>query len=208
MVVANRFYMLKDRNVGTITTAMTPPAAITESDVFDITNGCLQSAAFCDSGQTQTQAADALLAAKGWIMKLANVGEKTIASATTAAGNVIFNTNQPKQDTVTGTGQNVGANAANQCVSDLGTARQYGVSFQNGNSGDIFNSLPTQYVPSEGHGRFATFAGGGFLPTPVPVVVQIGGTYYQTVIAGVQTTNPGGLKLQSRLRTYWYRKTD
>jgi len=82
------------------------------------------------------------------------------------------------------------------------------VNFQNGNSGDIFNSLPTQYVPSEGHGRFATFAGGGFLPTPVPVVVQIGGTYYQTVIAGVQTTNPGGLKLQSRLRTYWYRKTD
>ena len=60
----------------------------------------------------------------------------------------------------------------------------------------------------EAGGRDAKFAGGGFLPTPVPVVVQIDGKYYQTVIAGVQTTNPGGLKLQSRLRTYWYRKTD
>ena len=63
-------------------------------------------------------------------------------------------------------------------------------------------------MPTAGLGRYATFAGGGFLPTPVPVVVQIGGKYYQTIIAGVQTTNPGGLKLQSRLRTYWYRKTD
>jgi len=213
MVVANRFYMFKDLNIGTITPAMmttpnTPPATLVEGDLFDVTNGCLQLASLCPSGVTQTAATTSLRNAKGWILKLDNVGEKTIASATTAAGSVIFNTNQPKQDTVTGTGQNVGANAANQCVSDLGTARQYGVSFQNGNSGDIFNSLPTQYVPSEGHGRFATFAGGGFLPTPVPVVVQIGGTYYQTVIAGVQTTNPGGLKLQSRLRSYWYRKTD
>jgi hypothetical protein len=46
------------------------------------------------------------------------------------------------------------------------------------------------------------------VPMPVPVVVQIDGKYYQTVIAGVQTTNPGGLKLQSRLRTYWYRRAD
>ena len=57
-------------------------------------------------------------------------------------------------------------------------------------------------------GRFATFAGGGFLPTPVPVVVQIGGKYYQSVISGVTTTNPGGLKLQTRVRTYWYKKVD
>jgi hypothetical protein len=37
--------------------------------------------------------------------------------------------------------------------------------------------------------------------------VQIDG-YYQTVCSGVQCTNPGGLKLQSRIRTYWYRKGD
>ena len=42
---------------------------------------------------------------------------------------------------------------------------------------------------------------------PVPVVVSIGGKFYQTVISGVQSTNPGGLTLQTRVRTYWYKKT-
>ncbi|HXR59177.1 MAG TPA: hypothetical protein VN747_07650, partial [Burkholderiales bacterium] len=65
-----------------------------------------------------------------------------------------------------------------------------------------------QYVPSAGGGRYALFAGGGFLPQPVPAVVQIGGKYYQTIISGVQATNPGGLSLQRRVRTYWYKKLD
>lgn len=214
MVVNNRFYMIRDVNTGTITPAMvasaSPPVTVAESNLYDITNGCLQQASLCPGGTTQAQAQTALNAASGWKFLFAptNIGEKTVSSATTAASTVIFNTNQPKEDTVTGTGTNVGANASNQCTSDLGTARQYGLNFQNGNSQNIFNALPTQYVPTAGLGRYATFAGGGFLPTPVPVVVQIGGKYYQTIIAGVQTTNPGGLKLQSRLRTYWYRKTD
>lgn len=210
MVVVNRFYMFKDRNIGNLATAdvtspNTPPATITDSasstDLFDVTNNCLQTAANCDTaaGQTQVTAQTALRAAKGWKLTLANLGEKTIATATTAAGSVIFNTNQPKQDTVTG-------QSSSACTSDLGTARQYGIDFQDATATNIFSSLPAQYV--EAGGRSAEFAGGGFLPTPVPVVVQIDGKYYQTVISGVQTTNPGGLKLQSRLRTYWYRKTD
>jgi len=209
MVVNNRFYMIRDLNTGTLAPSATV-TAITESNLFDITDGCLQQASLCPGGVTQAQAQASLDAAKGWKFLFAptNVGEKTVSSATTAASTVIFNTNQPKQDTVTGTGTNVGANAGNQCTSDLGTARQYGLNFQTGNSQNIFTALPTQYVPTAGLGRYATFAGGGFLPTPVPVVVQIGSKYYQTIIDGVQTTTPGGLKLQSRLRTYWYRKTD
>ncbi|HTM62417.1 MAG TPA: PilC/PilY family type IV pilus protein, partial [Burkholderiales bacterium] len=216
MVVNNRFYMIRDVNTGTlapadVTSPNSPPAVINETNLSDITSGCLQLATLCTSPfATQAQAQADLDSKLGWKFLFAptNVGEKTVSSATTAASTVIFNTNQPKQDTVTGDSQNVGANSGNQCTSDLGTARQYGLNFQNGNSQNIFNALPTQYVPTAGLGRYATFAGGGFLPTPVPVVVQIGGKYYQTVIAGVQTTNPGGLKLQSRLRTYWYRKTD
>ena len=142
----------------------------------------------------------------GWRLSLSTTGEKTIAPGTTAAGTVIFNTNEPKQDTVTGVAKNVGANSGNFCTSDLGTARQYGISFADGTATFIFNSLPAANVPAGG--RFATFAGGGFLPTPVPVVVQIGGKYYQSVISGVTTTNPGGLKLQTRVRTYWYKKVD
>ena len=215
-VVQNRFYMFKDRFTGTITPAMLLVAATTpvtigdnSTDLYDVTSNylCLQANSTCTTAQ-KTAASAALLGSNGWKLALSSTGEKTIAPATTAAGSVIFNTNEPKQDTVTGTAQNVGANAGNFCVSDLGTARQYGISFKDGTPTLIFNSLPQQYVPSSGGGRFATFAGGGFLPTPVPVVVQIGGKYYQSVISGVTTTNPGGLKLQTRVRTYWYKKVD
>ena len=213
-VVQNRFYMFKDRFTATITPAMllvtaTTPVTISDSstDLYDVTNNCLQSTTVCTSSQ-QTAAQASLLAASGWKLVLSTSGEKTIAPGTTAAGTVIFNTNEPKQDTVTGVSANVGSNSGNFCTSDLGTARQYGVSFKDGTATFIFNSLASQYVPSAGGGRYATFAGGGFLPTPVPVVVQIGGKYYQSVISGVTTTNPGGLKLQTRVRTYWYKKVD
>ena len=63
-------------------------------------------------------------------------------------------------------------------------------------------------MPSAGGGRFAVFAGGGFLPTPVPVVVKIEDKFYQSVISGVTTTNPGGLRLQTRIRIYWSKNVD
>ncbi len=210
--VSNRFYMFKDFNVGSLTTALvtspnTPPATITESNLFDVTNNCLQTASTCNTGagQTQASAAASLLAAKGWMLQMSSTGEKTIAPATTSAGTVIFNTNEPKQDTVTGTAKNVGPNAGNFCTSDLGTAKQYGLNYQTAVSANIYTALPANFQSTSG--RSATFAGGGFLPAPVPVVVSIGGKFYQTVISGVQATNPGGLSLQTRVRTYWYKKT-
>jgi type IV pilus assembly protein PilY1 len=124
-------------------------------------------------------------------------GEKTVAQATTAAGTVLFNTHEPTNDEDP---EEIGL-----CTSALGTARQYAVNFQDGTPTNVF-TLPSGEMSSDG--RSMEFKGGGYLPTPVPVVVQIDGKYYQTVVAGVQTTNPGGLKLQSRVRTYWYRKVD
>lgn len=204
-IVQNRFYMFKDRATASITTPLT--SAVLESDLYDATSNCLQSTANCagttdaDKLQAQADAKAALLAAKGWKLDLVGrrtgvnfLGEKTVAPATTAAGSVIFNTNEPVEENYTG-----------QC-SVLGTARQYGINYQDATATGIFNGLESRYVSSGGD--FATFGGGGFLPQPVPAVVQIGGKTYQTVIAGVQTTNPGGLKLQSRVRTYWYRKID
>lgn len=201
-LVTNRFYMIKDYNTGTIGSS-TSVSTITESNLYDATSNCLSTC----TGSALTDAQTALLGAKGWYMTLSNTGEKVIAPATTAAGAVIFNTNQPKQDTITGTAVNVGPNATgNYCVSDLGTARQYGLNFQDATGANLYVTQPSQNRSSDG--RSATFAGGGFLPQPVPVVVDIGGKYYQTVISGVQTTNPGGLSLQSRSRTYWYRRND
>ena len=203
-VVRNRFYMFKDRNTNTVTIEPSPQTPLTESDLFDATTNCLQDAAKCSgSGDqaTQADAQKALLDKSGWLLSLfgrrssgAYFGEKTVAPATTAAGTVIFNTHEPIEETQTGS------------CSVLGTARQYGLNFQNATAANIFNSLDPKFVSASG--GFATFAGGGFLPQPVPAVVKIGDKVYQTVIAGVQTTNPGGLKLQSRVRTYWYRKTD
>lgn len=211
--VSNRFYMFKDSNVSSLTKAgvtspNSPPTTITESNLFDVTNNCLQTASTCDtgSGQTQASATASLLAAKGWKLQLSSTGEKTIAPATTSAGTVIFNTNEPKQDTVSGTAVNVGPNAGNFCTSDLGSARQYGLNYQSAVASNIYTALPSQFQTTSG--RSATFAGGGFLPAPVPVVVSIGGKFYQTVISGVQATNPGGLTLQTRIRTYWYKKAN
>ncbi len=210
MVVHNRFYMFKDRNVASLTEAEvalgsqpTPPAGVivdtsSSTDLFDVTNNCLQDAANCDSGQTQDASRVELGLADGWKLDYSLTGEKTVAAATTAAGTVIFNTHEPKDD-----GFNDGPQGV--CTSSLGTARQYGLKYQDATAGDLFDGMPSQYV--SGDGRWAKFAGGGYLPTPVPVVVKIDG-YYQTICSGVQCTNPGGLKLQSRVRTYWYRKGD
>lgn len=201
-LVTNRFYMFKDFNTGTIGSSTTV-TAIAETDLFDATSNCLSTCT--DAALTAAQSS--LASSKGWYMTLSNAGEKVIAPATTAAGAVIFNTNQPKQDTITGTAVNVGPNATgNYCVSDLGTARQYGLNFKDATGANLYASQPTQNRSSDG--RSATFAGGGFLPQPVPVVVSIDGKFYQTVISGVQTTNPGGLSLQSRVRTYWYKRSD
>lgn len=211
MVVKNRFYMFKDRNTSTMTSSSTVPAAIVDTssstDLFDATSNCLQDATKCStSGDNAIETAQ-LRDRKGWKLDLANLGEKTVATATTAAGTVLFNTFEPKEDTVTGLAGNTGSNAStNFCTGNLGTARQYALNFENAKAADIFGSLPANFVP--GDHRFAFFAGGGFLPTPVPVLVKIGDKYFQSVISGVQTTDPGGLKLQSRVRTYWYRKTD
>ena len=205
-IVRNRFYMFKDKKTTSYTIAevplanqpTTPTGAIIDSasstHLADVTSNCLQTC----TGTALSAAQAELAAARGWKLSFGNAGEKVVSPATTAAGTVIFNTNEPKDDNVSGT--------TSICVSSLGTARQYGINFQNATANNIFSNLPAQYVPAGG--RFALFAGGGFLPTPVPVVVKIGDKYYQTIVAGVQTTNPGGLKLQSRLRTYWYRQIE
>ena len=40
------------------------------------------------------------------------------------------------------------------------------------------------------------------------MIVQIGTKKYQAVISGTSVQNPGGLTLEARIRTYWYRKIE
>ncbi|MDO8631272.1 MAG: PilC/PilY family type IV pilus protein, partial [Phycisphaerales bacterium] len=89
--ITNRFYMFKDRSTGLSITASGLP--ITESDLFDATNNCLQDSTVCNGDQKATASAN-LLSGKGWFVTLA-AGEKAVGTATTISGTTLFNTNQP-----------------------------------------------------------------------------------------------------------------
>jgi type IV pilus assembly protein PilY1 len=120
-------------------------------------------------------------------------GEKVVGGAVTLAGTTFFNTNQPSES--------AGGGA---CGSNLGIARQYQVSFEDATAVNDLNpggGLTTA-------DRSMVHAGGGYLPSPVPVVVQIDGQTVQAVISGVAVQQAPGATLQSRLRKYWYKEVE
>ena len=141
---------------------------------------------------TSADAEADLVAADGWYITLA-AGEKAVGSAVTLAGTTFFNTNQPSASAGGGS-----------CGSNLGIARQYQLSFTDGTAVNDLNpggGLTTA-------DRFMVHAGGGYLPSPVPVVVQIDGQTVQAVISGVAVQQAPGATLQSRLRKYWYKEVE
>jgi Tfp pilus tip-associated adhesin PilY1 len=201
--VINRMYMFKDygRSTSPVTgNASTVPAlspagtnpTLVEADLFDATTNCIQDESGCPAGVTSTQAETDLANADGWFITL-STGEKVVGSAVTLAGTTFFNTNQPSAS--------AGGGA---CGSNLGIARQYQVSFEDATA---VNDL----APGGGltnADRSSIHAGGGYLPSPVPVVVQIGGQTVQAVISGVAVQQAPGATLQSRLRKFWYKEIE
>ncbi|HKB82492.1 MAG TPA: hypothetical protein VKD04_04705, partial [Burkholderiales bacterium] len=201
--VINRMYMFKD--TGTLTTPVagnvsTNPAlspagtnpTIIESAMFDASSDCIQVAAACGTGVTPADALASLNSSSGWFITLSS-GEKVIGGAVTLAGTTFFNTNLPSAS--------AGGGA---CGSNLGIAREYQVSFADASSVNDLNPGGGLTVAD----RFAVHAGGGYLPTPVPVVVQINGQTVQAVISGVSVQQAPGATLQSRLRKYWYKEVE
>jgi type IV pilus assembly protein PilY1 len=201
--VVNRMYMFKDygRQISPVTgNASTVPAlspvgtnpTLVEGDLFDATSNCIQDPAGCPPGVTSAEAEAELAGADGWFMTLAK-GEKVVGGAVTLAGTTFFNTNQPSES--------AGGGA---CGSNLGIARQYQVSFEDATAVNDLNpggGLTTA-------DRSMVHAGGGYLPSPVPVVVQIDGQTVQAVISGVAVQQAPGATLQSRLRKYWYKEVE
>ena len=201
--VVNRMYMFKDAGTLTVpvsgnistTPALSPAGTsptIVESAMFDATSDCIQTASACASGVTPALALGSLNASSGWYMTL-DSGEKVIGGAVTLAGTTFFNTNLPSAS--------AGGGA---CGSNLGIAREYQVSFADATSVNDLNPGGGLTVGD----RFAVHAGGGYLPTPVPVVVQINGQTVQAVISGVSVQQAPGATLQSRLRKYWYKEME
>ncbi|HKA45909.1 MAG TPA: PilC/PilY family type IV pilus protein [Burkholderiales bacterium] len=185
-VVTNRYYMFKDRDTGISYGASYTRTAITETNLYDATLNLIQ-----DGTSAQKAAASAsLVTAKGWYITL-GTGEKVVGSSITLASTTFFNTNQPSPP------------APGVCASNLGIARQYGVNYKDATAmidNDASGTLT-------GADRSKTHVGGGYPPTPVPVVVQLDGKQYQGVISGTDVQAPPGATLGARVRTYWYKKT-
>jgi len=185
--IVNRFYMVKDTNMGKCTAAVpcSFAAPITEATLYDATANTIQDGTI---DERNTARAD-LAAAKGWYITL-EVGEKVVGGSTTLAGTVFFGTNQPKA-------------AAGSC-SDLGTARLYGMSFIDASA----------TLDQDGAGgltkadRSITTPGGGFPPSPVPVVTVIDGKPYEAVVSGTHVQTPPSQKLGKRIKTYWHNSLD
>lgn len=230
--VTNRMYMFKDRGddtgpyTGTSTDLLTftngvgasPPdgnpdyPTITESRLYDATNNCIQVA--CSSTTTAIEAAT-LNAKDGWYVTLGS-GEKNVGNVVALGGIVFFNTNQPSS-----------AAGGGSCGSNLGFARQYQVSVADATA---VKQLDTTNAALNTADRFRLVAGGGYLPSPVHVVVQfyvspdkstvLDATTTSVPPAGYSTVNADGVisgvdvetgdpvPLGTRYRKYWWKEID
>lgn len=177
----NRFYMFKDSP----TPAAPAGAPFGLSELFDATDNTIQ-----DGSDDESQAAITLLSDKhGWYITLENAGEKVVGSATTLNGTTYFNTNQPPGESVA-------------CTANLGIARNYAVNFENATA----TTERDGEAGLEKSDRSKTLPGGGFPPSPVPIMVLIDEEPYLAVCSG---TNCEGspAPLGVRQRVFWHRNT-
>jgi type IV pilus assembly protein PilY1 len=192
--VVNRFYMLKDRDSSD---PGNPQAGATNATSVKIsgfgtppTGAALTDSDLFDA--TNATLTSDPLGLNGWMITLAG-GEKVVSSATTIAGTTFFNTNQPSSS--------AGGGA---CGSNLGIAREYLVGFADAAATVDLNGTGGTTITD----RSTIHAGGGYLPSPVPVVVEIDGKKYQAVISGTSVQTPPGLTLEKRTRAFWYKQID
>jgi Tfp pilus tip-associated adhesin PilY1 len=191
--VENRFYMFKDTNIGTSVDGSF--TTFIESDLFNTTSNCIQDGTACsgvgdelDSDTAHT----ALTSADGWFITM-GAGEKIVGNAVTLNNVTFFNTNQPGR-----------ATAPSDCSSDLGIARQYKVRYEDAtaiidqNIDGITNAADRSLIAP----------GGGYLPSPVPVMVEIDGQIHEGVISGIAVDEPPGSLLNARLRRFWYKEME
>jgi type IV pilus assembly protein PilY1 len=182
--VQDGFYMFKDRATSLSGASI---VTISDSDLYDVTDNIIQAGTTAD----QASARQALLTAKGWKLRLTNSGEKVVGGSITVNGATFFNTTEPPpQD---------GSTCAN-----LGTARFYTVSYEDATA--VVDKDGTAGLTTAD--RLGTGAGGGFPPSPVPVIVEINDKKYLAVISGPRVDKPGDVDLGARQRVFWYKEME
>lgn len=184
--VQNRFYMLKDKNIGLTGGLVCSTALVTrtcvESDLVDVTSNPFQnSTAVVPDGWYLTY-----LDANG-----VNAGEKTVGNAVTVSGTTFFGTNQPTPA------------ASGICTANLGQAKLYAVNFA--------SAAATSDVNADGiittADRSTVIQGGGFPPSPVYARVKVGDKEVDVLCTGAKCIPPPNSGTTTkRSRTYWYMK--
>jgi type IV pilus assembly protein PilY1 len=176
--VANRFYMLKDINIGLASTDLD----IVESDLYDASANLIQDGTTAERSAAQVS----LTSARGWYIQL-GAGEKVVGNAITLAGTTYFGTNRPTPE------------AEGVCKPNLGEARLYALSYADA-SATLENNATTGLTAGD---RSRVRAGGGYPPSFVPISVSLNGKIYQGVISGTQVlTAP--VQAGKRKRTFWF----
>ena len=123
---------------------------------------------------------------RGWVYTLTNPGEKIVSSPVTLNGISYFNTNRP---------------TPGLCAANLGEARIYALDYLTGKA-PVYTLAG---VPS----AYTVVKGGGYLPTGVPAVVDVGGKLREVLIVGTKVSQDiGVVQLGRRVRTYWFQGID
>ena len=192
--VQNAFFMIKDRDaqragsappanttvsVASPTPNTSPAAPLAKADLFDATNAVVDNSV--------------PVAANGWFVDL-RAGEKVVGSAVTIAGIDVLQ-HQPAERHRRRRRLQLEPRRRPRVPGRLRRRR-----------GDRGPELASARCRSRN--RSTIHAGGGYLPSPVPVVVEIDGKKYQAVISGTSVQTPPGLTLEKRTRTFWYKQID
>jgi type IV pilus assembly protein PilY1 len=126
----------------------------------------------------------------GWILRF-EPGEKAVGGSVTLAGTVYFSTHQP----------GIASTSPFSCDMDLGIARNYAIGF--------VNATATAGL------RYVVIPGGGFVPSPVAVLVPVedpnnpGQTrLVEGVLRGTAFDESEGEQLLRRRRTFWFTEHD
>lgn len=182
--VTNRFYMIKDTNIGKTGgyVCETPaeegdpaePRTCREGDLTDVTANPYQNAA----GAVEN----------GWYLTLAE-GEKVVSNAITVYGTTFFGTNRPTPP------------EKGVCSSNLGEAKLYGVGYAYGTATQDFNADGKL----DSSDRALVIEGGGFPPSPVYARTEVDGKPVDIISTGSKVVQPQGVSSTTRrFRTYWH----
>lgn len=192
--VTNRFYMFKDDYHETTAFNDVDDYPFTEADLYDATANLIQ----VGTDAEQDTATNDLANARGWYIDLVaggtGTGEKVVSSAVTLGGTVFFNTNEPPPETL----------SDDECTQSLGTARNYEVDFEDASATTENNNEAGMQTDD----RYSEATGGGFPPSPVPVIVNIDGETYEVVLSGTEAKTPPSTSMGRRNPVYWRNDID